>query len=461
MKTSDDFNAVQFLSRLRQFVGKEKLFHSTQPLLLAISGGLDSVVLSHMLHELGHNIVLAHCNFGLRGADSDADEAFVRDWAIQLGCQVHTVLFDTETYRQAHRLSIQAAARALRYDWLESLRVKLSSTDPSRKFRLITAHHQDDNIETMLLHFLRGSGISGMRGMLPSTPAVARPLLFAWREELKAYAQVHHLNWREDLSNAEDKYDRNFLRLRVLPLLEERFPAVRSNLAANLQRFRETERLFDLAMQPVLHKLVRKDTSGLIRIPVEGLRSTGFAESILWELMQGSGFTAAQVSEAIRLMDLPSGRWLASETHRIVRHRNWLLIHPKEAGSSPVFVMEEPSGTLEFPEGTLQWTLTERSAGEPPTDQNSIWLDPAAIHFPIILRKWGRGDYFYPLGMMKKKKVARFLIDAKTSLPEKDRTWVLESDKRILWILGKRIDGRFQVGPSTKQVLNIRLLRAD
>lgn len=459
MKTADDFNAVQFRAKLRRFVGQEKLFHPTQPLLLAISGGLDSVVLSHILHELGHSIVLAHCNFGLRGADSDADEAFVRDWALQLGCDFHTVRFDTESYRQTHRLSIQAAARALRYEWLETLREKLSAADPSRKFRLITAHHQDDNIETMLLHFFRGTGISGLRGMLPSTPAVARPLLFARREELEAYARVHDLTWREDRSNAEDKYDRNFLRLRVLPLLEERFPAVRNNLAANLQRFRETELLSNLSMQPILRRLVNKDPSGLMRIPVEGLRSTGFAESILWELMQASGFTAAQVSEAIRLMDLPSGRWLASETHRIVRHRNWLLIHPLETGSTPVFVMEEETGTLEFPEGILQWEITERTAGEPPTDEVSIWLDPADIRFPIILRKWGRGDYFYPLGLMKKKKVARFLIDEKTSLPEKDRTWVLESDKRILWIVGKRIDGRFQVRPATKQVLHIRLLR--
>ena len=459
MKTADDFNAVQFRAKLRRFVGQEKLFHPTQPLLLAISGGLDSVVLSHILHELGHSIVLAHCNFGLRGADSDADEAFVRDWALQLGCEFHTVRFDTESYRQTHRLSIQAAARALRYEWLETLREKLSAADPSRKFRLITAHHQDDNIETMLLHFFRGTGISGLRGMLPSTPAVARPLLFARREELEAYARVHDLTWREDRSNAEDKYDRNFLRLRVLPLLEERFPAVRNNLAANLQRFRETELLSNLSMHPILRRLVNKDPSGLMRIPVEGLRSTGFAESILWELMQASGFTAAQVSEAIRLMDLPSGRWLASETHRIVRHRNWLLIHPLETGSTPVFVMEEETGTLEFPEGILQWEITERTAGEPPKDEVSIWLDPADIRFPIILRKWGRGDYFYPLGLMKKKKVARFLIDEKTSLPEKDRTWVLESDKRILWILGKRIDGRFQVRPATKQVLHIRLLR--
>lgn len=459
MKTADDFNAVQFRAKLRRFVGQEKLFHPTQPLLLAISGGLDSVVLSHILHELGHSIVLAHCNFGLRGADSDADEAFVSDWALQLGCDFQTVRFDTESFRQSHRLSIQAAARALRYEWLETLREKLSAADPSRKFRLITAHHQDDNIETMLLHFFRGTGISGLRGMLPSTPAVARPLLFARREELEAYARVHDLTWREDRSNAEDKYDRNFLRLRVLPLLEERFPAVRNNLAANLQRFRETELLSNLSMHPILRRLVNKDPSGLMRIPVEGLRSTGFAESILWELMQASGFTAAQVSEAIRLMDLHSGRWLASETHRIVRHRNWLLIHPLETGSTPVFVMEEERGTLEFPEGILHWEITERTAGEPPKDVLSIWLDPADIRFPIILRKWGRGDYFYPLGLMKKKKVARFLIDEKTSLPEKDRTWVLESDKRILWIVGKRIDGRFQVRPATKQVLHIRLQR--
>jgi tRNA(Ile)-lysidine synthase len=461
MNPTDDFNPVHIRSRMERFIDQEKLFHATQPLLLAISGGLDSVVLSHLLHDLGHKIVLAHCNFGLRGEESDADEAFVRGWALRLECPVHTVRFETESYRKTHRLSIQVAARVLRYQWLEELRGNLSKADPSRKFRLITAHHQDDNIETMLLHFFRGTGISGMRGMLPSTPAVARPLLFACREELESYARVHDLTWREDRSNAEDKYDRNFLRLRVLPLIAERFPTVKQNLAANLHRFRETEAIRDLSMRPILRKLVSTDASGLIRIPVEGLRSTGFAESILWDVIQGLEFTAAQVSEAMRLLDLPSGRWLASGSHRIVRHRNWLLIHPLNAASTPVFVLEEASGILDFPEGTLKWEISECTDEKLPRDADTAWIDLEEIRFPIILRRWGRGDYFYPLGMMKKKKIARFLIDEKTSLPEKDRTWILESDRRILWIVGKRIDGRFQVRPGTNKILKINFLHQD
>ncbi|MCE2834886.1 MAG: tRNA lysidine(34) synthetase TilS, partial [Chitinophagaceae bacterium] len=286
MNPPEDFNPEHFRSRLRRFVGQEKLFHPTQPLLLAISGGLDSIVLSHLLHTLGHELVFAHCNFGLRGAESDADEAFVKEWALQLNCPVHTVRFDTEVYQKTHRLSMQTAARELRYEWLEKMRQTLSLPDPSRRFRLVTAHHLDDNIETMLLHFFRGTGISGMRGMLPSTPAVARPLLFARRRELESYALACGLIWREDRSNTEDKYDRNFLRLRVLPLLEERFPAVRNNLASNLHRFRETEALSGLSMGPVIRRLVDTDASGNIRIPVEGLRATGFAESVLWEMIQ-------------------------------------------------------------------------------------------------------------------------------------------------------------------------------
>ena len=461
MNPPEDFNPEQFRSRLRRFVGQEELFHPTQPLLLAISGGLDSIVLSHMLHALGYDLVLAHVNFGLRGAESDADETFVKEWASQLHCPVHTTRVDTENYRSIHRLSVQAAARALRYEWLEELRSSLSLQDPSRMFRLLTAHHLDDNIETMLLNFFRGTGISGMRGMLPDTMPVARPLLFARRAELETYAAVCGLTWREDHSNTEDKYDRNFLRLRVLPLLEERFPAVRNNLASNLHRFREIEAITGMTMRPVIRRLVDADASGIIRMPVEGLRSTGFAESVLWEVLHERGFSAAQVSEAVRLLDLPSGKWMASDTHRIVRHRNWLLVHPLDVGTTPVFLLESPSGTLKFPHGTITWECIDRPAGELPADAGTIWLDLSDIRFPIVLRRWGKGDYFYPLGMMKKKKVARFLIDEKTSLPEKDRTWVLESDRRILWVLGKRIDGRFRVKPGTRHIISLCFKRSD
>jgi tRNA(Ile)-lysidine synthase len=456
---SEAFDPDLFRKRLQRFVEREKLFHARQPLLLAISGGLDSVVLSHVLHELGYQIVLGHVNFGLRGEESNADESFVVEWAQQLGCPVHTVRFDTENHRKEHRMSIQASARALRYEWLETLRTRLSGSDPSRRFRLITAHHEDDNIETMLLHFFRGTGISGMRGMLPGTVNVARPLLFARREELVSYAQACQLNWREDRSNAEDKYDRNFLRLRVLPMLAERFPSIRNNLAANLHRFREIEQASNKTMKPILRKLVKTDSSGLMRIPVQGLLLTGFAESLLWELLKGVGFSAAQVAEAMHLTELPSGRWVASETHRVVRHRNWLLIHPLKDETTPIAILDEASGSLQFQEGSLIWESDKYSGEEIPKESDTVWLDLKDIRFPIILRKWSKGDYFYPLGMDKKKKVARFLIDSKISLPEKDKIWLLESDSRVLWVVGKRMDGRFQIKPSTRSILKITFLR--
>jgi tRNA(Ile)-lysidine synthase len=459
MPLPDAFNPEHFRWKLKRYVEQESLFHAQQPLLLAISGGLDSVVLSHMLRELRYEVVLAHCNFGLRGMESDEDEAFVKNWAEQLGCEIHTVRFDTEHYRKAHRLSVQAAARALRYEWLEELRQHRSTPDPSRRFRLLTAHHEDDNIETMLLHFFRGTGISGLRGMLPGTQKVARPLLFAQRIELEAYARVSGLKWREDQSNTSDKYDRNFLRLRLLPILSERFPSIRNNLASNLHRFREIEKISDNTMQPILRKLIRTEASGMMRIPVEGLRTMGFPESVLWETLKELGFTAAQVSEALRLLDLPSGRWVASDTHRIVRHRNWLLIHTLNLASTPVFVLEAETGMIQFPQGSLEWVCNGYAGEDIPRDPDTVWLDLDDIRFPLLLRKWSKGDYFYPLGLGKKKKIARFLIDEKTSLPEKDDIWVLESDQRIVWVLGKRIDGRFQVSSNTRQVLQLKFQR--
>jgi tRNA(Ile)-lysidine synthase len=461
MNLPDDFNPELFRVRLQRFVEQENLFHDRQPLLLAISGGLDSIVLSHILHSLHFNLVMAHCNFGLRGSESDADEAFVKDWGQFMGIEVHTVCFDTETYRQTKRLSIQAAARALRYQWLEELRLKLSEPDKSQCYRLLTAHHLDDNIETMLLNFFRGTGITGMRGMLPGTPTVARPLLFARREELESYARTYGLTWREDQSNAEDKYDRNFLRHRVIPLLAERFPAIRENLGSNLHRFRDIEKISSKSLEAVVRKLVNTDAAGLARIPVEGLRKTGFPESLLWEVTKDKGFSTGQVAEIVRLMDLPSGKWVASESHRVVRHRNWLLIHPLQQAMTPLFTLESAEGMILFPQGSLEWSCIDYTGEQFPRDAQSVWLDLNDVRFPLILRKWSKGDYFYPFGLGKKKKLARFLIDEKTSLPEKEKTWVLESDKRILWVMGKRIDGRFQVTPASSRILCLKFMRHD
>lgn len=456
MASKNDFHPDAFIQRVQQFIREESLFHDRQPLLLAISGGLDSVVLSHILRALNYDIQLAHCNFGLRGGESDGDEAFVTEWANQLGCTFHSTRFNTMTYAERQKMSVQEAARSLRYNWLTARIKELSAADPSRQFRLLTAHHLDDNIETMLHHFFRGTGISGMRGMLPSTSLVARPLLFAGREELESYAHYFGLKWREDQSNREDKYNRNFLRLKVLPLLAERFPGVRENLAANLGRFRELESLSEKALAPIMRKLVLKDGPSGWRIPVKGLKLTGFQETILWNVLRDLGFTTGQLRETLKLLDASSGKWVASATHRILRHRDWLLIHPVDPDSSPIFILDKEEGTLDFPEGRIEWQCIDQPASEVPHTSEQVWLDVSDIRFPLTVRRWGKGDYFYPHGLAKKKKIARFLIDEKMSMQAKEKVWLLESDRRILWVIGKRIDHRFRVQPFTKRIIELK-----
>jgi tRNA(Ile)-lysidine synthase len=393
--------------------------------------------------------------------DSDADQAFVTAWAEQLGCPCLTIRFDTLEYARKHQLSVQEAARKLRYEWLESQVDQLSASDPSRRFRLLTAHHLDDNIETMLHHFFRGTGVSGLRGMLPSTRLIARPLLFASRHQLEAYAHSVGLKWREDLSNQDDKYNRNFLRLKVLPLLSERFPGIRENLAANLGRFRELESLSGQAMAPVMRKLVQKDGPNGWRIPVKGLLRSGFQETVLWNVLKDLGFTSGQLSDAARLMELPSGRWVASDTHRIIRHRDWLLIHSIDLHESPVFILEDQEGTIDFPEGRIEWLGMDRPMEQIPSTNDIVWLDSSDIQFPLTLRRWVKGDYFYPQGLAKKKKIARFLIDEKMSLHAKEHVWLLESDRRVLWVVGKRIDHRFRIQPHTNQILRLSFVRGE
>jgi tRNA(Ile)-lysidine synthase len=430
--------------RFQHYIHEHHLFTVNDTLLLAVSGGIDSVVLCELCKQAGYRFVIAHCNFTLRGEESERDANFVRDLAKGYDVPFYIKAFDTKDYATTNKLSIQEAARALRYAWFKELN-KL----------VVTAHHLDDNIETMLMHFFRGTGIHGLRGMLPKQGAVVRPLLFAHKQELTYFAQEHTLVWVEDSSNQQDKYTRNYFRNQVIPLVHTMYPEVENNLAANLRRFSDMEMLCDQAM--ALHRKRLCEVRGNeIHIPALKLQKTEPLHTVTYEIIKDYGFSPAQTEEVLHLLNSESGRYVQSASHRIIRNRRWLIIAPLVTEQAQTLAIDEDEHTVVFDEKKLVIEELETNK-EMPTNPAVASLDKKELQFPLLLRKWKKGDYFYPLGMKKKKKLARFFIDQKLSLTDKEKVWVLESNKKIVWVVGMRIDERFKITDATRKVFRLSI----
>jgi tRNA(Ile)-lysidine synthase len=447
---------MSLAERFASYIIEEGLFSKSDKLLLAVSGGIDSVVLCELCSQTGLDFAIAHCNFRLRGEESERDELFVRKLAAFYNKAILVKKFDTEAYAALNKLSIQVAARQLRYDWFnELLDTSRTVSADGRGFSFVlTAHHADDNIETMLMHFFRGTGIQGLRAMLPSQGKIRRPLLGFYKDELKAFAGRYSLEWVEDSSNDTDKYSRNYFRHEIIPSIKKIFPSAEQNLLANLSRFRETEILYDQAV--ATHKKRLLETTGNeSRIAVLKLLKTVPLKTVLYEIVFDFNFTAQQVPEILSLLQSDSGKYISSPTHRIIRNRKWLIIAPLQQPEPSLVLIENSQDAASFPGGTLRFkTGTVESIR---TEKYIAVLDAAHLRFPLILRKWKAGDYFYPLGMKKKKKLARFFIDQKLSQTEKERVWVLEMNKKIVWVIGLRIDDRFKVEDIKRPVLMITL----
>jgi tRNA(Ile)-lysidine synthase len=466
-----------------QFIRTESLFNQGDLLILAVSGGVDSVVLCELCHDAGYSFIIAHCNFQLRGEESGRDEMFVRGLANKYDTSLLVKHFDTEKYALLHRVSIQVAARELRYGWFAELLGEKKSifsdgnsewlkgelepgqskgSNPAlaglpRPNYVLTAHHLDDNIETVLMNFFKGTGVAGMRGMLPKNGKLVRPLLQARKEELLNFAKGRNLLFVEDSSNSSDKYSRNYFRRQVIPLIQKIYPEAEKNLADNIDKARDLEILYHQAIE--LHKKKLLEHRGdELYIPILKLRKSSPIRTIIYEIIREYGFSPKQVDGVLKLMESESGKYMLSPTHRILRNRNWFIISKLENQSGGMILIEENQRRAEFENGILEFEWIPNIEFKMPLGEKKAFLDADRIEFPLLLRKWQKGDYFYPLGMPKKKKLARFFIDQKMSLQEKEKTWVLEMNKKIVWVVGKRIDDRFKIGNATKNVLRISWL---
>ncbi|MBC7589011.1 MAG: tRNA lysidine(34) synthetase TilS [Chitinophagaceae bacterium] len=422
-------------------------------LLLAVSGGMDSIVLVDLISKAGFDFTIAHCNFQLRATESLRDENFVRTLGEKYGKEVFTKQFDTQLFATNNKISIQEAARKLRYDWFNEL---ISSKFKIPNSKLLTAHHADDNIETLLFNFFRGTGISGLHGILPKQGNIVRPLLFAKREAIVAYAKENNLSWVEDSSNALDKYSRNYIRHQVVPMMKTIFASVEDNLLNNIERMGEAEMLYNQAVQ--LHKIKLLEQKGIeIHIPVLKLKQAVPLQTIVWEIIKDFGFTANQSTEVIKLLDAENGSFIKSLTHRIILNRKWLIIATLQTEVAKHIIIEEEEKKVAFEKGELLLEDLSVTGYKLQDEKNIAAFDADAISFPLLLRKAKMGDYFYPLGMPKKKKLSKFFIDQKLSKTAKENVWVLESNKKIVWVIGLRIDDRAKIKPSTKNVLRVSL----
>jgi tRNA(Ile)-lysidine synthase len=443
------------LKQVADFIKREELFQQQDRLVMGVSGGLDSVVLVQLLKKLQYRVELAHMNYGLRGAESERDENFVHELALQLQLPFHLKKIDPVVFSGEGNL--QEIARTLRYEWLEEL---IATDKPVRQGQpvsyILTAHHANDQAETILMNLFRGAGLNGIKGMQSKRGTICRPLLFAERASLEAYAAEEGLKWVEDSSNLTDKYSRNRIRQQVLPVISELYP---DSIRRIYQNSRNLQHLAEYTGQQVplsLKKIIEhKGTEQWL--PILKWKKTTGGRYLLYEWLQPVGFTSDQLEQVISLMESQTGQVIKTATHQLLKNRNWLILSRQEPATNEWQVLETITGEIDFPDGTLSWSQEAWKGSNIPTDPMVALIDSSRLEYPLLLRKWKAGDYFYPLGMAKKKKLARFLIDEKIPRNAKEKIWVLESGNRICWILGLRLDDRFKIRPGTQQVSLFRL----
>ncbi|MDR1666508.1 MAG: tRNA lysidine(34) synthetase TilS [Bacteroidales bacterium] len=447
---------LPLFEQFKRFIGFHRLFVPDSTALAAVSGGVDSMVMLHLLHEAGIAVAVAHCNFSLREGESDGDEAFVKQQAAAWGMSFHRIRFNTRKHAAQKGISIEMAARELRYRWFDKLAAQHGYS------RIAVAHHRDDNIETLFIRLGRGTGIKGLAGIKPLNGNIVRPLLFASRDEIIAYAKEKKIVFREDSSNTSDDYVRNQLRHHLLPALEKCFPGLRDVLTRDIAHFDEAEAFYRESVERFSRQICRISGDTLY-INLKGLLQSPVPHALLYEILQPYGFP---VEVSVRALHPPfrSGRLFYSASYRLLCDRKYFLLQPKQPDDDDkqAYPVDLKDPLWHLPHFDLSVNRIERAPDSvPDKSPTTACLDGDLLLPPLLIRKWQPGDRFQPFGMKGTKKLSDFFTDLKLSLAEKEKVQVLTSAGQIVWVIGYRIDGRYGITAATRQTVHISIRRRE
>lgn len=439
------------LSLFQTRILDNQLFSYDHKIILAVSGGIDSIVMLDLFMKSGYSCCIAHCNFKLRNEDSNLDELFVRQLSEKYNIPFYSKTFDTLEYSETNRLSIQMAARELRYEWFEDLRNEI-------KYDFIaTAHNKNDVTETFFINLSRGTGIRGLSGIPPKSDRLVRPLIFFEREDIQNYAEQNELNWREDITNSQTKYSRNKIRHHIIPAFKELNPGFVNTMWENINRLQQAEGIYLSSLQKVKERMLVR-TKDHIWISVPEIKKLEPTFTWLYELLSDFDFSASVVKNILKNLDSISGKQFLSPTHRLVKDREKLIIQPLKSQIFKRYYIDDLTQDLQEPLKLELTIINNFNKSKISNDPDTAWLDLDKLEFPLLIRKWEAGDYFIPLGMKNMKKLSDFFIDNKLSLPEKENIWLLLSGTKIAWVIGKRIDDRFKISHETQRVLQIHII---
>ncbi len=420
-------------------------------LLLAVSGGADSVVMLDLFAKSDYQCGVAHCNFHLRDEDSDKDEALVKKLAEKYYFPYFKIDFDTQTYAAKKRISIEMAARELRYKWFEKIR-KENNYD-----FIATAHHSDDVIETFFLNLTRGTGIRGLSGIKAVSGKLIRPLLFTNRDEILDYIKSHHLAYREDTTNNDVKFKRNKLRKDIIPQFADINPAYKANILKTIAFLEDTNSILQDKINEISKNIVQKQNRKTL-FDIKKILELDNPSFYLFELLYPYGYNAAQVDDIVQALSGSSGKIFYSIDYQVIKDRNFLILTPidKNTDTKTVYLTENLEKIKLSENQLLKISYFQNSADfKLPKDNKIAVLDKDKLKFPLIIRKWQKGDYFYPLGMKQKKKLSDFFIDIKLSNYDKQQVHVLLSGDDIVWIIAYRIDNRYKLSAETENIMQI------
>ena len=436
------------VSKIKQYIKDNLLFDKNETLLLGISGGRDSVCLAIALKKIGYSIGLAHCNFTLRGEESEQDENFVKSFASKNNIPLFNIAFDTKKLAKEKNISIQMAARDLRYNWFEKIRLENNYN------YIAIAHNRDDIIETFFINLIRGTGIEGLSGIKAKNGKIVRPLLSVSREEIDNYIVENSIKYREDSSNASTKYIRNKLRHNILPEFKAISEQFDQTMTDNIERINKTNQVYKNEIKFKRSKIFI-ELSDRIKINIDNLQKLNPLSSYLYEFLKEYNFSVSTIEDIISALDSESGKQFFSSTHQITKDRNELILTEiSKTENTEIFLAKENFSIIN--PINLELELLKTEGFVIPKTKETAALDLDKLSFPLILRKWKHGDYFMPLGMKKMKKLSDFLINNKVSMVDKENTFVIQSKNDIVWIVGHRIDDRYKV---TEESKNVALLK--